>query len=149
MTQAKPLLALIDDLRVDAGERAAYTSDPEGYLASQGWAELDPSELRAALGFARESMPLDVAVTIPDPPAGAEGSLTDVVDEYLGAVASADLDFGADALPHEVELLEPIAMLDDAPTVLQDTEPLTVDLGPDDDVHDDDDDDDEDDPADL
>lgn len=154
MTQAKPLLALIDDLRVDVGEQAAYARDPEGYLASQGWAELDPVEFREALGFARESMSLDVAVTIPDPPpTDAEGSLTDAVDAYLGAVAAvddveADLEaFGADATPFEPDISDddidgPALDHDlDAPFAGVDgDEALEVDLGP---VADDDDDDDE------
>jgi hypothetical protein len=155
MTTAKPLLALLDDLRVDTEERLAFTSDPEGYLASHGWADLDPGELREALGFARESMPLDVAVTIPDLP-HAEVSSFDAVDEHLGAVApladdDVDLDleaFGADALPIETDA--PVAADDDGPVEPDlDVEPLTVDLGPDDDLVADDDDDDDDDPLDV
>lgn len=151
MTQAKPLLALIDDLRVDATEHAAYTRDPEGYLASQGWAELDPAEFREALGFVRETMPFDVAVTIPDGPVTAtDGSLTDEVDGFLGAVRPIDdlEDFGVDATPYELDPFESFVADDiyvpDEPA----EEPLTVDLGPVDDEVDDDEDGD-DDPFDL
>jgi hypothetical protein len=154
MSPAKPLLVLLDDLRVDAEERLAFTNDPEGYLASHGWADLDPGEMREALGFVRESMPLDVAVTIPDHPP-AEASSTQLVDDYLGAVAplgddDVDLEaFGTDAMP--IDLDEPIGLDDDDVRVEPDLEdePLTVDLGPDDDLVADDDDDDDDDPLDL
>lgn len=142
---AKPLLSLLDDLRVDDGERLAFSHDPEGYLASHGWADLDPDELREALGFARESMPLDVAVTIPD-----TGSL----DEYVAAVEPLDEldleDFGADATPFDGDLPLPSLELDERSDVDDDVEPLHLDLGPDDDlVDDDDDDEDDDDPLDL
>jgi hypothetical protein len=157
MSPAKPLLVLLDDLRVDAGERLAFTNDPEGYLASHGWADLDPGDLREALGFVRESMPLDVAVTIPDP-TPAEVSSIELVDDYLGAVApltsddDVDLDleaFGADALP--IELDAPIGPADDEGRIEPDLddEPLTIDLGPDDDLVADDDDDEDDDPLDV
>jgi hypothetical protein len=156
MSTAKPLLVLLDDLRVDAEERLAFTNDPEGYLASHGWADLDPGELREALDFARESMPLDVAVTIPDLH-HAEVSSIELVDEYLGAVAplddrNDDLDleaFGADALPIDIDDAS-IGLGDDDVRVEPDLddEPLSVDLGPDDDLVVDDDEDD-DDPLDL
>jgi hypothetical protein len=154
MSPAKPLLSLLDDLRVDAGERLAFSTDPEGYLASHGWADLDPGELRDALGFARESMPLDVAVTLPDL-STAEGSSFDLVDEYLGAVAplpddDLDLeDFGADATPLGGDLPIPSLDLDERSHIAPDDEPLTLDLGPDvDDLVDDEDDDEDDDPFD-
>jgi hypothetical protein len=147
MTPAKPLLSMLDDLRVDAEERLAFTSDPEGYLASHGWADLDPGELREALGFAREAMSLDVAVTIPD---GAS------LDDYVAAVEplsdgdELDFDdFGADATPIDVEPEPPSIELDDRSDLEDDGEPFSLDLGPDDDLTTVDDDEDDDDPLDL
>jgi hypothetical protein len=160
MTQAKPLLDLLDDLRVDAGEQHAYAQDPEGYLASHGWADLDPLDLVEALGFVREAASIDVAVTIPDTPAdvGPEHTITDALDGYLGAVApiaddapddDVDLeDFGADATPFEHDSLDDHvdgSATDDVDDPLtadgddDDDGPLDVDLGPADDDDDDDD----------
>ena len=160
MPQATPLVDLLDALRVDAGEQHAYSQDPEGYLASHGWADLDPSEFVEALGFARESMSLDVAVTIPDAHTNddAEDSLTDAVDGYLGAVAPVDVDdtddvdledFGADATPYVPDPfdddLDTPSIGDDVddPLVIDDNDDdgPDVDLGPADDDDDDDDDD--------
>jgi hypothetical protein len=141
MTMATPLLRLLDDLRADGSQRAAFTDDPEGFLASHGWTDLHADELREALGFVRESLPIDVAVTIPDDPA----DLQDYV-ERTAPDLSVDDDFGADAVPHldaELELeIELAGHLDED----VDAEPLTIDLGPDDgliDVDDDPDDDDD------
>ncbi len=112
MTRATPLLELLEDLRVDPGERAAFTQDPDGYLAARGWADLEPDDLRDAVGFAREAAPLAVAMTMPDL-AADDVTVTELVEHYVTAVAVDDLDdFGSDAAPIELDDVAPIVEVD-------------------------------------
>lgn len=110
MAEAVPIVSLFDALREDPSERAAFAGDPDGYLSDRGWSDLGPGELREALGFVRETVPLDLAVRLPDPDATDDADTSAVLGSYVEAVIAepvpdaGDLeDFGADAAPLEAE----------------------------------------------
>ncbi|MBI2167903.1 MAG: hypothetical protein HYU28_00145 [Actinobacteria bacterium] len=106
MTEATPLITIFDQLREDPSERAAFEADPGQFLADRGWGDLDAGEVREALGFARESMPIEVAVRIPVFEDDHDGGVEAILGGYVEAVSTetdlddeSDLeDFGSDAL---------------------------------------------------
>lgn len=82
MVPMATFLALVEGLIGDPSEKAAYQSDPDGYLTRHGFGELDADDVRVALAHSADTFPPRLAATI-DPGAGL-GQLTDVDLQHLG-----------------------------------------------------------------
>jgi len=66
-------LDLAQDLMVDAGAKAAFDADPDGFLAARGFDGLSPADVGDAVGFVADTLPADAARQLTDPDAGGEG----------------------------------------------------------------------------
>lgn len=75
-------LALVEALIGDPAEKAAYASDPGGYLAAHGFAAFDDDDIRTALAHSADTFPPRLAAVI-DPAAGLD-HLTEVDLGHLG-----------------------------------------------------------------
>jgi hypothetical protein len=62
-------LALVEGLIGDPAEKAAYAADPDNYLSSHGFGELDSEDVRTALSHTADAFPPRLAAVI-DPDAG-------------------------------------------------------------------------------
>lgn len=85
MAEPTSLLNVLDGLLRDPAQRAAYASDPDGYLAGQGWDDLSGEELAEAMVAARHALPVDVAADLPDAGALAQADPYAALDQAAGA----------------------------------------------------------------
>jgi hypothetical protein len=80
-------LALIEGLIGDPAEKAAYAADPDNYLSTHGFGDLDDEDIRTALSHSADSFPPRLAAVI-DPDAG----LAPVADVELGQLGLSSFD---------------------------------------------------------
>jgi hypothetical protein len=90
-------LALIEGLIGDPAEKAAYAADPDNYLSSHGFGDLDDEDIRTALSHSADSFPPRLAAVI-DPDAG----LAPVADVELGQLGLSSFDEYAPPLDDDV-----------------------------------------------
>lgn len=61
-----PLRELINRLAVDSTSQAAFSADPERFLAEHGWADLDGEDVGTAMIALADEAPIDQAVRLSD-----------------------------------------------------------------------------------
>lgn len=94
MSMYSSLLDLAEELATDSATKAAYTRDPEAFLADRGLDELEADNLDTALEHVADALPVELSTQLgPDPGAAAGDALGRLVD--VDPASATDLDFGA------------------------------------------------------
>jgi hypothetical protein len=65
---ARPLLEVLRDVSLDPSERAAFSADPEQYLAEHGYDDVPPEDLGEAFGLMHDTLPAETAQALVEDP---------------------------------------------------------------------------------
>ncbi|MGQ0824592.1 MAG: hypothetical protein ACT4OX_06110 [Actinomycetota bacterium] len=111
-----PLRDLLTDIMFDPPSRAAFRSDPEGFLGDRGWSDLEGTDVDAALLALADELPVERATlafsTIDGEAWGAGESAADRLARALDAVEDAPDAYDDPAGWLDVEQADPGDSLD-------------------------------------